>query len=284
MERFMAENTIERTHYFHADASAIGGYITRPFTGFVPSHSSVSLPVVGGVIEKHHKGRVWKNTVNYSNTSATVSGKKQEEDGPWVTEVTAAIDDLNIREIITAKKIVAQLSVEHPHVGYTPKIYLTGSQFVDLRISGIPITPILNYDIFENYEVAATGYPAKSWAKQNSLSKHVERQYTEAKSGSEEVPDWIKHHFHWLESGEKSNTRDSLVCSIVDGFEGVPKNFPGKVFAHSIYVRDFGRIFFGEVIVEGGTYSLSMIRVKLGSPVGGAISAGTVRSNGSTYP
>jgi hypothetical protein len=71
---------------------------------------------------------------------------------------------------------------------------------------------------------------------------------------------------------------------MVDGFEGVPKNFPGKVFAHSIYVRDFGRVFFGEVIVQGGTYSLSMVRAKLGSPVGGAISVATARSNGKTAP
>jgi hypothetical protein len=274
---------IERTHYFHADASAIGGYITRPFTGFVPSLASISLPLVGGALEKERKGRKWKNTVNYSNTSTTVSGKKQDTDGPWVTEVTAAIDDLNIREVITAKRIVAQLSVEHPHEGYIPKIFLTGSQFVDLRISGIPITPILNYDIFEGYE-GAPGYPVKPWAEQPSLQKHVERQYREAGGGKDETPDWVKHHFHWLESGQKSNTSDSLICTMVDGFEGVPKNFPGKVFAHSIYVRDFGRVFFGEVIVQGGTYSLSMVRAKLGSPVGGAISVATARSNGKTAP
>jgi len=279
----MAENRVERTHYFHADASPIGGYITRPFTGFVPSHASISLPLVGGVLEKQRKGRKWKNTVNYSNTSTTVSGKGQDSNGPWITEVTATVDDLNIREIITAKRIVAQLSVEHPLEGYVPKINVTGSQYVDLRISGIPVTPIINYDIFEGYE-GSPGYPTKSWTQQTSLKKHIERQYKEAGGGSEETPDWVKHHFHWLESGESDNTKDSLVCSLVDGFEGIPKNFPGKVFAHSIYVRDFGRVFFGEVIVQGGTYSVSMLRIHLGSPVGGAISAATARSNGQTYP
>ncbi len=279
----MAENTIERTHYYHADASAIGGYITRPFTGSVPSHSSVSLPLVGGVLERERKGKKWRNTVNYSNTSTTVSGKKEDNEGPWVTDVTAAIDDLNIREIVTAKRIVGQISVEHPHDGHVPTINITGSQFVDLRISGIPIEPIINYNLFEGYE-GAPGFPTQPWSEQQSLHKHVEKQFKEAGGGTEETPAWIKHHFHWLESGEKSNTRDGLVCSIVDGFKGVPDNFPGKVFAHSIYVRDFGRIFFGEVIIQGGTYSLSMIRIHLGSPVGGAISAATVRSNGKTEP
>ena len=283
----MPENTtsdpVARTHYYHADASPIGGYIDRPFNGFVPSHTSISLPLVGGVLEKERKGSKWKNTVNHSNSSSTVSGKKQGVDGPWVTEVTAAVDDLNIREIITAKRIVAQLTVEHPHEGYIPKIYVTGAQFVDLRISGIPITPVLNYDIFEEYD-GAPGYPTTPWAQQSSLRKQIERQYAEASGGSNESPDWVKHHFHWLESKEKSNTKDSLVCSIVDGFEKIPKNFPGKVFAHSIYVRDFGRIFFGEFIIQGGTYSLSMLRVHLGSPVGGALSVSTARSNGQTFP
>lgn len=280
----MAEDPIERTHYYHADASAIGGYITRPFTGTVPSHASVSLPLVGGVLEKERKGRKWRNTVNYATASTTVSGKKQDGEGPWITDVTATIDDLNIREIITAKRVVAQISIAHPHEGYTPKIYLTGSQFVDLRISGIPINPILNYDIFEDFEAGSNGYPSKPWDEQESLRKHVERQYSEAGGGKEETPDWVRHHFHWIESGEKSHTSDGIVCSIVDGFEGVPKNFPGRVFAHSIYVRDFGRIFFGEVVVQGGTYSLSMLRVKLGSPVGGAVSVATARSNGKTAP
>ena len=289
----MAEDTIERTHYYHADASAIGGFITRPFTGTVPSHASSSLPLVGGVLEKEHRGRKWKNTVSYASASTTVSGKQQtttssglalEAPGPWITEVTAAVNDLNIREVITAKRVVAQLSVVHPQDGYTPKIYLTGSQIVDLRISGIPITPIINYDLFEGFDAAPNGYPSKPWPEQESLQKHAERQYRQAGGGTEETPAWVRHHFHWIETGKSGNTYCAPPCSIVEGFEGVPKNFPGKVFAHSIYVRDFGRIFFGELLVEAGTYSLSMIRVKLGSPVGGAISAATAQSNGKTFP
>jgi len=37
-----------RTHFYHADASAIGGRIERPFEQVVPVQAPLSLPAVGG--------------------------------------------------------------------------------------------------------------------------------------------------------------------------------------------------------------------------------------------
>src|ERR1700748_48556 len=113
MEEKAVQKPIKKTFYYHADANALGGTIDRPFSGFVPSHTSLSLPLVGGFVEKQRKGRRWKDIVSYTSESTHVSGSKspESEDGPWTTQVSATIEGLNILDVITADRIVAQLSV-----------------------------------------------------------------------------------------------------------------------------------------------------------------------------
>ena len=96
--------------YYHADANPIGGTIHRPFSGFIPSNASISLPLVGGFLEKQGRGRKWKNTVTYTSESTHVSGSRKDEanGGPWTTQVSATIEGLNILEVVTADKIVAR--------------------------------------------------------------------------------------------------------------------------------------------------------------------------------
>ena len=294
----MAENTTQelpqKTFYYHADASPIGGTINRPFSGFVPSHTSLSLPLVGGFVEKQRKGRPWKNIVTYSNESAHVSGSRKDEaeDGPWTTQVSATIEHLNILEVVTADKVVAQLSVAHPFDGGHPTISVVGSQFINLRISGQLIEPVIKYDLFADHDSSSDPdpkkrYPKQAWPKQQQFLDKVEKQLTDAKDTYTKkykgapLPAWIKNHFHPVEPGQGLNGRDYIICSLIDQLPEMPPGFPGVTCGHGIYVPGFGKVYFGEVIVHQGTFTVSMVRAQLGSPVGGAISAAVVRSNGS---
>ncbi len=42
------DDQVRRTHFYHADASAVGGRIDRPFQQIVPVQAPLSLPAVGG--------------------------------------------------------------------------------------------------------------------------------------------------------------------------------------------------------------------------------------------
>jgi hypothetical protein len=291
------EDPIQRTFLYHADANAIGGTIHRPFNGFVPSHTSISLPIVGGFLQKQRKGRPWKNIVSYTNESTHVSGSKQDEaeDGPWTTQVTATVEELEILEVVTADKVVAQLSVSHPHDGGTPSISVVGSQFINLRISGEKIEPVIRQDLFTEHDGLSAEdpkkrYPKKPWPKQEKFLEKVTAQKAQAKEKYGEkynkapLPDWIKHHFLWFDSAQGLNDRDYIVCSLIDHLPELPEHFPGVICGNGIYIPGFGKVFFGEVIVQQGTFTVSMVRAELGSPVGGSISAATVRSNGAPYP
>jgi hypothetical protein len=287
------EDPIQRNFLYHADANAIGGTINRPFNGFVPSQTSISLPIVGGFLEKQRKGRAWKNIVSYTTESTHVSGAKKdgEEDGPWTTQVSATIEKLNILEVITADKVVAQLSVAHPADGGEPTISVIGTQFDNLRISGDKVEPVLRYDLFADHDGSAEAdpkkqYPKKTWPRQEKFLEKVTAQKAQAKARHEEkykgapLPGWIRHHFHWFDSAQGLNDRDYIQCSLIDQLPELPEGFPGVICGNAIYIPGFGKVFFAEVIVHQKTFTVSMVRAQLGSPVGGAISAATVRSNG----
>jgi hypothetical protein len=287
------EDPIQRTFLYHADASAIGGTINRPFNGFVPSQTSISLPIVGGFLKKERKGRKWKDIVGYDSESTHVSGSKKDEpeDGPWTTQVSATVTGLNILEVITADKVVAQLSVAHPHDGGEPTISVIGSQFENLRISGKKVEPVIRYDLFDEHDGSSEQdpkkrYPKKTWPRQEKFLAKVTAQKAQARNKYAEkynkapLPGWIRHHFHWFDSEQGLNDRDYIQCSLIDHLPELPENFPGVVCGNAIYIPGFGKVYFGEVIVHQKVFTVSMIRAQLGSPVGGAISAATVRSNG----
>ena len=45
-------------------------------------------------------------------------------------------------------------------------------------------------------------------------------------------------------------------------------------------VPDFGKIFFGELLIADMSRRLTMMRLDLGSPLGGSLACGEVQSNG----
>jgi hypothetical protein len=297
MAESTTENPIQKTFFYHADASAIGGVIHRPFNGFVPSHTSISLPLVGGFVEKQRKGRAWKNIVSYTAESTHVSGSKQDEgeNGPWTTQVSATIEGLNILDVVTADRVVAQLSVAHPHAGGEPTISVIGSQFDNLRISGEKVEPLIRYDLFSEHDGSSEAdpgkrFPKKPWPRQDKFLEKVNAQKANAKQkyakryAEAPIPDWIQHHFHWFDSAQGLNDRDYIVCSLIDHLPELPEHFTGVVCGNGVYLPGFGKIFFGEVIIQQGTFRVSMIRAQLGSPVAGAVSAGVASSNGKTFP
>ena len=291
-----SQDAIHRSFYYHADASAIGGSIHRPFSGFVPSQTSISLPIVGGFQEKQRRGRKWKNIVSYTSESTHVSGSLRDETGAWTTQVSATITGLNILEVITAEKVVAQLSVEYDPNGGIASISTVGSQFIDLRIGGNPIDPVIRHDLFSEHDGnpaagSQTNTANNTWPRQQVFLNKVHEQFGAAKEGYRDTrpnggplqnrfQHWMDHHFHGHDSRGLLNDRDYIACSLIDQLPNLPDRFPHALCGNGIYIPDFGSVYFGELFVHHHQVRLAMIRAQLGSPVGGAISSNVVSANG----
>ena len=112
----------ERQFHFHADASPVGGHITHPFEQIITTEASSSLAQAGGLVTGVHESYRLDPIVSAQKAYSHISGAKNQNTGNWTTLTTSVVEFLNVLEVVTADRIVARIAVEHPKVGYTPRV------------------------------------------------------------------------------------------------------------------------------------------------------------------
>jgi hypothetical protein len=196
-----------------------------------------------------------------------------DEGGHATTLVTAVVEGLNLLDMVTAERVVSQISTERPPDGHSPSVTFVGSQFFGLRIAGFLVEPTINLNVL----VPQYDGPKRPWLKNDKLLKTAREQHTQRISGPHGEPDWLTKRYGWIESDEKIAEHGRVHASLVNGFTGT---IPGKTWGHIVEIAGVGRFYFGEVIMYDHIYRLTMVRAEIGSPTGGTVSGGTTGSNG----
>ena len=75
--------------------------------------------------------------------------------------------------------------------------------------------------------------------------------------------------------------RDDLRHHRQDDRLGRTAGSAAQIDHHSVVVKDFGKIFFGEILITSSSRRLTMMRLELGSDDGGTASGPDVDINGS---
>jgi hypothetical protein len=266
-----------RTFHYHADASPLGGHITHPFEKVLHSQASTSLAQAGG----HAESRVESyqdNTVTSGPAYSHTTGVVNKTTGTWTTLVTSVVENLNVLEVVTADRIVSKLHVEYPHEGGHPKISTVGSKFVNLRVAGVSIDPVLDIDLLTSQ--AKGKFPDGPLTEEKGFIGKVtfqSKRITEAKG----APAWLAERHGWVKSPEGRKRKGYVLCSLVNELRGAT---PGTAFGHVMHVPGFGNIFFGELIAAPNSYRLTMMRIEMGCLAEGNVSVASAFSNGFTIP
>jgi hypothetical protein len=136
----------ERFYSFRADANALGGFLKEPFEKTIPTLAPVSLPAVGGFATARSGAFNLDEVVSCSSAYSLVTGRESKSEDAISTLATAVVEDLNILEVVTAKRIVAQIAVTIPKKGER-RISLAGSRIEGLRLAGrgIAATMAMSY-------------------------------------------------------------------------------------------------------------------------------------------
>src|SRR5579864_4950375 len=122
-----------RIHYFHANASAIGGYIERPFVKNIPVQSPASLSPSGGADEAATTDFEFEKIITARATRSRVEGSYLA--GLPTTRAMAAVEGLNVLDTIRADELVAYISTEHPAEDPdVPRVDLSRTVISGLRI------------------------------------------------------------------------------------------------------------------------------------------------------
>jgi hypothetical protein len=291
---------ITPSHTYHAEAHALSGRLQRPVEQEIEYQAKLALnDLKGGHFTRFAEDVSVQGLVVFAKAHTRVSGARSLKHNGWVTVSTSVLEGLNVFEVITADRLVAQVSTDHPYEnGHVPHVTFLGTQFTNLRVSGFPVKLEINLGICgprpkngQSYLDDATFL--KSVKEQNEkilraqgLSRDVKARYDESLAGTDEL----------IGSAGKGGSRSKdprLVCSVVQNIGEIP--IPGvKSFGHILVIPEFGTVALGEVVV-GETmhkdssqpnpyFELTSVNMNLGCMGQGIVIGGIAMSNGRTKP
>ena len=241
-----------RTHYFHANASAIGGYIERPFSKIIPVQSPASLSPSGGADEAATSNFQFEKIMSAHATRARVEGSYIA--GFPTTRAMAAVEGLNVLDTIRADELVAYISSVHPAEDPdVPTIDLNRTAINGLRIGEAILRVHLDLEVLSNGN--GKRFPKRPYLLEKSLWKRADKKFD---------PD-----------------KGFLQCTLVDKIEVVRGKLAAKIVESNIIeIPNIGRLHLAEFLVSGNSYELIMMRLELGCPVIGQSSASATKVNG----
>ena len=281
----MAANP-KRVHYYHADSNAFGGHIETPVKQLIPVAAPSSLPPVGGYESAHTDRYHLEGILSFESAHTQVAGSISHKTGGWTTLASAVVEGLNVLNVITADRVVAQIATEHPPEGYIPTVTFIGTQFENLRVSGFPVEPVLNLGICDQ-GLAAGQFPKTAIFENQSFLKSAAAQYERMNNPKalpswvedRTIPAWVHERYKW--DNAQLRERAAVLCSLVTEVRG---QFPGRPFGHVLEIPGIGRAFLDELLVDRTSFRLIALRLELGCTTNGSASVCAAAIEGETWP
>jgi hypothetical protein len=257
---------LTRRFIFHGNAVAIGGRVVRPDDIFIDPKSASALPVTGGrttgTLKSMRFGKYVRVTSGSTLAEGVFDGRKQvvalsnrkvrQEELTTTTTVRAELNgvEVGIGPEFTATRIRASLISKSPPSAEGETMLRLGN---DVTIDG----------------VAIDGHKLAIELNKEPFQKHD--TYSALKGAGEGLV--------LVES------RGIIHSTIVRSIRWRGKPFPGSTIdGHVVTIPEFGRIYFGELLISRDSRSLTMVRLELGSPWGGDAALVWVDDNGSWSP
>ena len=275
-----------RYHIYNAEAVALTGNLTLPLIQEVKPPTYVKLNERGGYLSQHVEHYRVGGVVSFRSAYTQVGGNPDTKaDHGWNTLTTSVIEGLNVLDIVTADRIVAQISTDHPLEGYVPTVTFLGTRFENLRIAGHQVKLDLDLDILGPKPKKDAGY-----LSDRDFQKRASAQLERLK-GQKNLPSDIAAYYSQAPSS--AGKPGPIKCSLVNQVEG---GYPGRSFGHAIDVPNFGKIYLATLTVEQSDYdtptgaprnttiSLKMIEMVMGCVAGGNLDGGVGKTNGGSYP
>jgi hypothetical protein len=313
-------NLQKRFHQFHAEAHVLSGELQRPIKQKIEPHVPVKLTDErGGHLTRFSEDVSIEGLVTFKSGHSRVSGSKSLKNHGWVTLSTSILEGLNVFEVITADRLVAQVSTEHPYEkGHVPDVTFLGTKFENLQVNGFPLKLTLNLGVCGKKPEGDKSYldsenskflrdvreQVASIAGAGFLPENVQKQYDERLSEIDRLRNG---------GGKGHNEPAKVTCSLVKSIaiDNIP--IPGlRTVGNVLVIPDFGAVSLAEVEVgleptqdstEHGRnrlgasvssnrgkrelsdyFTLKMLNMELGCIGTGSVSAATTKSNGTTYP
>lgn len=301
-------------HVYHAEAHVISGFLKHPIKQPIEPQGHVVIEKTRreGHITRVTDGTSLEGLITFKSGHTRASGNKIQKKDLWgkdhsgyVTLSTSVIEGLNVFEVITADRVVAQVSTEHPEKdGHVPKVTFLGTRFENLRVGGYPVQVELDLGICgtrpegdrtylqDGGFLDRVGQQYAGIVASSGVPVEVERDYKARITGIDQLKKRTNGN-----GKQKSNGSARLHCSLVKSIGPIP--IPGvKIFGNIIFIPDFGTVSLAEIEVgvekthpefekkaaDSNYFTLNMLDMQLGCIGGGSLKAGSAKTNGVTRP
>jgi len=292
-----SQPAVDTVHYYHADAYVLDGSLEQPVQTEFKKQILVELPQSGKIQYERAIPYQLKGLISYGGGYTQVSGHQSTKAaGGFTTVATSVVEHLNVLDVLTADRVVGQISTTHPpydpEKGLTdtvPSVSFLGTRFDNLKINGHAIEPERHLEI-----VGPKPSGAASYFDEKDFLDGIEEQYTSI-SGVVGLPEWAGKQYRWSRAAVQTPDAkgcSTVECSLISGIKSAPK----VSFGHVIDLPHFGKIFLGELRVDrqagqpattqagptadAYTFHLSMIRLEMGCLAKGTAKVVALDANG----
>ncbi len=278
-----------RTHRYHAEATVLAGQLELPLVQEIKPQAFAKLPDDGGYLAQQAADYRLESVISFDSAYTQVSGNPDVKEGHgWSTLATSVVENLNVLDVVTADRVVGQISVEHPLVGYVPHVTFLGTRFENLRIAGHPVELDLDLDIFGPKPEEDAPY-----SKSQSFLDRMATQHGNVRKHPSLLDELMQRYTGLVGNVGKAEQPEVMECSLVNSAGG---DFPGSCFGHVIQVPNFGTIVLAALRLEQSdyqeqtgipkstTFHLTMVEMKMGCIAAGTAHAAKLIINGASSP
>lgn len=280
-----------RRFVFRGNASGVAAHIRRPVNILLPVQAASSLPVTGGLSESTAGPLVWGGRrpsgrqgfgadadtyikfdsattrafgdfVDPEQAIAMTLGKLRFDEVPSQTTVSAEVKGLVVIGRVAVGTAAMELAAESGD-GIEPPIHCTSATLDGVSVDGYPV----------NINLAPEFY-----CENDTMSKLAA------------AADTGKYSQFFIEANRAArygfcSPGGTVLCTLVSSIEWADKPHPeATIDGNTIIIPNYGRVYFGELLVTLNSRRLTMVRFQLGSDDGGDASGASGDTNGSNWP
>jgi hypothetical protein len=291
-------------HKYHAEANILSGHLKQPVNQEIFRQAPVELnDLRGGHFYQRADNYSLEGLISFKTGYTRVSGNRSLKNHGWVTLATSVLEGLNVLDVVTCDRVVAQVSTEHPlQQGHTPHVTFLGTHFENLRVGGYKVAVELDLGICGEKPAGDKLYTADPGfldrveqqsggiARSHGLPSAVQTAYDAELA----LINRLKERGAGKQangSGEGSS-HPKVVCSLVSKIGPIP--IPGvKSFGNVLEIPGFGVVSLGELTVGEKVYrddepsnyfEVSMFNLQMGCIGDGSAKAATAATNGHSHP
>lgn len=227
-------------------ATGFSGRIRAPHNEVVESQAVSSLGATGGYSSARVDNFRRHEIFSFASAHTQVSGILSAKSKAFETLVSGVLEGLNIVDMVKADYIAGRLMSRHPEEPPTdgpdePFITPVGSHYGKIVVAGFELTPVIDVNFFNRI------------GSFTELCKEIGRD-----------PD-LRKRFNVGDDVPLPPPRGLLLGSIVSEIRG---GGPGMdIQGNTVHVPGFGKLHFGEFVIEQYARRLVMMRAELGCPV-----------------